>query len=127
MKIQASLVARSATRTCSEISDLAGLAPDDCRERGETVRAGQTPSVETVWKLRGPSLLESTVEDSIDALLDRLAPHIDGLSRLPKDIALDIDCVIYREDGEQAPAIGLSRNAIHLLARLNAEFGASIY
>ena len=127
MKIELALAVRTATQNCDALTRLIGLAPDECREKGFTRRPGQTPSTETVWKLRSVTENAKSLTQSVDELVARLEPHADALERASREVRFDLDCAVWLVAKDETLSLGLSAGAVHFLARLNAELGIEVY
>lgn len=127
MKIELALAVRTSSQSCEALTRLIGITPDECREKGFTRRPGQTPSTETVWKIRSVTDAAKNLAQCVDELVDRLEPHANALERASREVKFDLDCAIWRESEEDSSSFGLSSRAINFLGRLNAEVGVEVY
>jgi hypothetical protein len=126
MKITISIAARSDSKTCAEISQLVGVQPDSCKEKGSLRSTGNSRTRETVWKIQTSISDPTQFEDAVDSLCVRIEPHASRL-RGVDGVAFDLDCAVRLDPQEQLSDIGLSARAVRTLADLGAELGISFY
>ncbi len=71
------------------------------------------------WVLQSPNnSVNSTVDAQVESLLSIIAPHVDKFATLPKDVYIELSCVIFT-DSDRFPAVGFSYNTIRMLAKIS--------
>ncbi len=109
----------------SELTRILHLEPTVMWLRGDSIPKTTMTRKQNGWRLDSPSMLRGTLQEQVDALLDKVAPQVGFFHHLPSGSEIELACVVYVYDAE--PVLGLSAKSVTELARLGASIDIDYY
>ena len=125
-EIKVKLLVTHPTIPPDQISKILKISPSKIWLRGDKLSITERRYQENGWELSSSLPTSSDIKQHTAALIHKIESHIDKFQDLPKDIEIELSCVVYSYGGDR-PAIFFEKEVIRLLGVINAEIDIDLY
>ena len=114
----------SATLSAADVSARTGLTPDESWKIGEA--RGAFGAVEKMhgFVLESKVRVQDSLNDHVQAMLKRLAPHAQQIGALANEAVIELSCIVHRK---VAPALKFERDDLRWLGVMGARLDIDIF
>ncbi|MFI5360505.1 MAG: DUF4279 domain-containing protein [Elusimicrobiota bacterium] len=114
----------SATLSAADIQARTGLAPDESWKIGDARGAFSAVEKQHGFVLESKVRVQDSLDDHIQAMLKRLAPHAQKIGTLANEAKIELSCMIHRK---AAPALKFERDDLRWLGVMGARLDIDIF